>query len=130
MRRIARHLCRSHCLALALLAAAALAGGPAAAQYKFNPANADEQIGKGPRARYFGSVKDEQGRPVPGAMIVVHKAYVFMSDPQGRFAGFAPPRAPTIGCSKRGYRDGRVVQRPGSTGPRKWVQADCVLRRA
>ena len=117
------------CWRLSLLAIVAIAG-PAHAQYKYDPNNPDE-IGKG--ARYFGAVKDDRGRVVEGATVVVQSAYIFMSDHEGRFAGYAPsdlpPKTVAIGCTKPGYSASRIVRRSGASGNRVWVQADCVLRR-
>lgn len=116
-------------LACPILFATALSAGAAQAQYVFNPSNPDEQ---GLATRYFGSVKDEGGKIVPDATIVINHAFTLMADEAGRYSGYAPTdvtgKPALIGCAKPGYSFVKVNQRPGATGKSKWVQADCVLR--
>ena len=127
---------RIQAFAICAALAAALPSS-AGAQYSYDPNNPDE-IGKG--ARYFGSVKDDRGRPVEGATIVVQHAYVFISDYQGRYTGYVPSdltaKTVTVGCAKPGHGLVKLTRRAGSTKvpgakqPSQWVQADCLLRRA
>lgn len=113
----------------AVFLAVALAAGAAQAQYSFNPANPDEQ---GLATRYFGVVKDEAGKVVPDATIVINHAFTFAADETGRYSGYVTTdetgKAALVGCAKPGYAFVRTNQRPGVTGKSKWVQADCFLR--
>lgn len=116
-------------IAFATTLALALSAGGAAAQYAFNPNNPDEQ---GLATRYFGSVKDEAGKFVPDATIIINHAFTIVADETGRYTGYAPTdvtgKPALIGCAKPGYGYVKVSRREGATGKSKWVQADCVLR--
>lgn len=114
----------------ALAAVAGLAFATASyAQYVYDPGNLDES----PTAtRYFGSIKDERGKPLTEAGIIAQQSYVFMTDVTGRFTGHAPDpwyKEEVIGCSKPGYTIVRVNKRFGVTNKKNWVQVDCVLRK-
>lgn len=118
-----------------LLVAALCWSSPVAlAQYTFDPANEDEQ---GEHIRYFGAVKDEEGSLVKDATIVItHKSssFVFVTDNLGRFRGQLPLDAVAgkvaVKCFKAGFEPVRVSKRAGSSGKKRSVQLDCVLRRS
>ena len=116
-------------LALASAAIALLLAAPAAAQYTFDDPGADDI---GPGTKVFGSIKDEKGKPVMGAMLLVEKAYILVTDFSGRYHGNIPPSVDVnkaqVACSKAGYRFVRAAKRPGPPAKKKSVQIDCVLQ--
>ncbi len=106
----------------------------ALAQYTFDPSAADEQE---PGVRFFGSAKDDHGRLVPGATIIVSSDtsnFVFVTDDFGRFSGNLPPDTPidkvATKCWKKGFRLVAVTKRRGPARVKPTVQVDCVLRSA
>jgi hypothetical protein len=115
----------------AILAAMLVAAQPALAQYTYDPSNLDEQ---GPGIKYFGSVKDQRGAIIAGAVVVIQRQYLLVSDGQGRFRANLPATLPTdkvqVSCSKPDYRPVRIAKRLGPAGPKVTVQVDCVLRPA
>jgi hypothetical protein len=114
-----------------LAAAAVLAAASAAhAQYEYDPSNVDEQNAAG---RYFGSIKDQRGKPLPDAGVVVQGSIVLIADKTGRFSGHsseAPVKGERIVCAKPGYVVGKIVTRYGATKGRPWVEINCVLRKS
>ena len=103
----------------------------AAAQYVYNPANADE----GPGIRYFGSAKDDKGALMPGVSVQLASpqlSFLLVTDAEGRFRINLPldMRADTVTpkCFKAGFELVQINKRPGPSGPRLTVQVDCVLR--
>jgi hypothetical protein len=114
-----------------LAAAALLAAASAAhAQYEYDPSNVDEQNAAG---RYFGSIKDDKGKPLPDAGVVVQSLNVLIADKTGRFAGHAvdpPVKGEKIVCAKPGYTVVRIIPRYGATNGKPWAEINCVLRKA
>jgi hypothetical protein len=116
----------------------ALTGPAAMAQnfYTFDPNNADEATKPG--IRYFGAAKDESGKLVSGATIVLEygqASFIFVTDEQGRFKTKLPLEAVaakvSAQCSKSGFKVERVTKRRGpAEGAIQAVQVDCMLRRA
>jgi hypothetical protein len=107
---------------------------PAArAQYAYSPTNPDELAH---HVRYFGSAKDEKGRLLPGALILLYTSggsFTFVTDEQGRFSSDLPfntlPENATLKCAKAGFEPVRLSQRPGPpSAPRPTMQVDCVFR--
>jgi hypothetical protein len=102
----------------------------ALAQYTYDPSNLDEQ---GPGIKYFGSVKDDRGALLKGAVVVIAKQYMVATDNQGRFRQNLPQDLPgenvDATCSLPGYQPVRVLKRRGPNGPKKLVQVDCVMRK-
>lgn len=120
---------RSGRLAVVVAIASLATGTGAQAQYTYDAGNIDELPNS---TRYFGSIKDEKGKPLTEAGVIAQKAYVFMTDVTGRFSGWAPDawyKQEVIGCSKAGYTVVRVTKRFGVTDKKNWVQVDCVLRK-
>jgi len=112
----------------------ALHSTPMSAQYRFNPANKDEQT---PGIRYFGSVKDENGVVISDATITLEAnrvSFVIVTDELGRFhntlALDMTADKVKVSCFKAGYKAIRLSKRPGVMGPRPTVQVDCVLQHA
>jgi hypothetical protein len=102
------------------------------AQYEYDPSAADEQA---PGIRYFGTVKDDRGSLIPGAIVALDSDrfnLVFLTDELGRFHANLPlgttPEKVTPGCSKPGYSLIRVTKRPGPAGVKPTVQIVCILR--
>lgn len=111
--------------ALALFAASA-----AHAQYEYDPSNLDEQSAAG---RYFGSIKDDKGKPLPDAAVVVQQLNVLIADKTGRFTGHAvdpPVKGERIVCAKPGYVVAKIVSRYGATNGKPWAEINCVLRKS
>jgi hypothetical protein len=121
--------------AAALFAACALAlAQRAPAQYSFDPTAADE-LDK-PGVHYFGAARDEAGRYVPAATIVLETittSYTLVTNEQGRFRARLPldatPDVVKASCSKPGYQVLRISKRPGPKSGKAPVQVDCLLRR-
>jgi hypothetical protein len=101
----------------------------ASAQYAYDPHNLDEQ---GPGIKYFGSVKDDRGALLKGAMVLIQHQYIAVTDEQGRFRVNLPETLPgdkvDVSCSDPGYQTIRVTKRVGPQGPKQTVQVDCVMR--
>jgi hypothetical protein len=119
------HRFRARCGALAALLVSTLAG----AQYAYDPRNLDEQ---GPGIKYFGSVKNENGSLMKGAIVLIQHQYMAVTDDQGRFRVNLPETLPgdkvDVSCSNPGYLTIRVTKRLGPHGPKQTVQVDCVMR--
>jgi hypothetical protein len=124
---------RSTCRGLFLASYAALGVlalvTPATAQYAYDPRNLDEQ---GPGIKYFGSVKDEKGALIRGAIVLIQHQYAAVTDAQGRFRVNLPETLPgdkvDVTCTNPGYQTIRLTKRMGPNGPKKTVQIDCVMR--
>jgi len=103
----------------------------ASAQYAYDPRNLDEQ---GPGIKYFGSVKNENGSLLKGAIVLIQHQYMAVTDEQGRFRVNLPETLPgdkvDVSCSNPGYLTIRVTKRLGPHGPKQTVQVDCVMRTA
>jgi hypothetical protein len=124
-------LTRACALVCTLLTASS---APVSAQYRFNPANKDEQTAG---IRYFGSVKDENGVVISDATITIEAdrvSFVIVTDELGRFhdtlALDMTANKVKVGCFKAGYKSIRLTKRAGVIGPRPTVQVDCVLQHA
>lgn len=108
-----------------------LAVSVANAQYSFDLDDLEE----GEHIRYFGSVKDVNGKVVSGATIMLAASgfgsFVFVTDELGRFRGHLPLEAVAdevvATCSKTGFTFVRITKRPGPKGAVPTVQVDCVL---
>jgi hypothetical protein len=99
-------------------------------QYQYDPSNLDEKNAAG---RYFGSIKDEKGKPLPDAGVVVQQANVLIADKTGRFTGHAvetPVKGERIVCAKPGYSVVKISTRYGATKGKPWVEINCVLRKS
>ena len=114
-------------------AVAAVAASAAAAQYVYNPANADE----GPGVRFFGSAKNDDGALLPGVSILLENgqlSVLIATNDQGRYRVDLPvdtqPERVTAKCFKTGMQFVRMVRRSAPKGPKVMVQLDCVLRAA
>jgi hypothetical protein len=111
-------------------ALAAFAASATHAQYEYDPSNLDEQNAAG---RYFGSIKDDKGKPLPDAGVVVQQANVLIADKTGRFTGHAvekPVKGERIVCAKPGYSVVKITTRYGATKGKPWVEINCVLRKS
>jgi hypothetical protein len=101
----------------------------ASAQYAYDPSNLDEQ---GPGIKYFGSVKNDKGSLMKGAIVLIQHQYMAVTDDQGRFRVNLPETLPAdkvdVSCSNPGFQTVRVSKRLGPHGPKKTVQIDCVMR--
>jgi hypothetical protein len=101
----------------------------ATAQYAYDPRNLDEQ---GPGIKYFGSVKNEKGSLLKGAIVLIQHQYMAVTDEQGRFRVNLPETLPgdkvDVSCSNPGYQTIFVTKRLGPHGPKETVQVDCVMR--
>jgi hypothetical protein len=99
------------------------------AQYAYDPNSLDEQ---GPGIKYFGSVKDEKGGLLKGAIVMIQYQYIAVTDEQGRFRMNLPDDLPgdkvAVSCVNPGYETTRVNKRPGPHGPKQTVQIDCIMR--
>jgi hypothetical protein len=130
-----RGILRQRSMSAIVLGALAIMGGSiAVAQYVFDPTAPDE-VGP-PGIRYFGSVKDEEGRLLAGATIALvadKRNFVFVTDMQGRFRGKLPLDLTStkiaVKCWKAGFLFVRVAKRPGPAAVSPTVQVDCMLRR-
>lgn len=112
---------------------ACVVASAAAAQYIYNPANADE----GPGVRFFGSAKDENGALLSGVSILLQSgqlSVLLATNEQGRYRVDLPvdtrPERVTAKCFKNGLQVVRITRRPGPKGPKVTVQLDCLLRAA
>lgn len=112
---------------------ASITASAAAAQYVYNPANADE----GPGVRFFGSVKDDGGVLLPDVSVLLESgqlSVLIATNEQGRYRVDLPvdtqPERVTAKCFKKGFQLVRMNRRPGPKGPKVMVQLDCVLRPA
>jgi hypothetical protein len=106
---------------------------PAAAQYDYDPSAADER--DDPGIRWFGSVKDERGKLIEGAIVRLESDRfnrVFLTDEVGRFQTSLPRETPTAQvvakCSKPGFSLISVTKRLGPRGVKPTVQVICILR--
>jgi hypothetical protein len=101
----------------------------ASAQYAYDPRNLDEQ---GPGIKYFGSVKNDKGSLLKGAIVLIEHQYLAVTDDQGRFRVNLPETLPgdkvDVSCSNPGYQTILVTKRLGPHGPKQTVQVDCVMR--
>lgn len=116
-----------------LAAAGLLVMASSSAQYVFDSLAEDDHDEGG--IRYFGSAKDQKGKLVAGASIVVvdpQAAFIFVTNDEGRFRGRLPAGTDTsqvqLKCSKAGYQQVRVTKRPGPANAEPTVQVDCLLR--
>jgi hypothetical protein len=100
----------------------------ATAQYAYDPRNLDEQ---GPGIKYFGSVKNDKGSLLKGAIVLIEHQYMAVTDDQGRFRVNLPETLPgdkvDVSCSNPGYQTILVTKRMGPHGPKETVQVDCVM---
>jgi hypothetical protein len=120
---------RHRLLGAAGMAFVALTTLPSAwAQYSYDPRNQDEQ---GPGIKYFGSVKDDRGALLNGAVVMIQHEYMLVSDDQGRFRSNLPANLPgekvAVTCSHPGYQPIRIIKRLGPHGPKEIVEVDCVM---
>ena len=111
----------------------ALLAAPAAAQYTYDPANADE-VAK-PGTLFFGAAKDDRGHPVADVTIFIEgeqSSFVLLTDRIGRFSRKllldAPPDRAVLRCAKQGWKVLRLSRRAGPAANGTSLQVDCVLR--
>jgi hypothetical protein len=116
-------------LALSIVPGTLFFTSSAIAQYAYDPSNLDEQ---GPGIKYFGSVKNANGSLMKGAIVLIQRQYMAVTDDQGRFRVNLPETLPgdkvDVSCSNPGYQQMRVTKRLGPHGPKETVQVDCVMR--
>jgi hypothetical protein len=110
-----------------------LSGSPVVAQYEYDPLNADE-IGR-KDIRVFGVVKDDRGRFVEGATVLVDQVTLIQvqtTSVSGRYTVSLPieisPDQIKVSCSKPGYDFVRLTRLAGGADKKKWVEVNCFLR--
>jgi hypothetical protein len=110
-----------------------LAATSAVAQYEYDPLNADE-IGRHD-IRVFGVVKDDRGRFVEGATVLIDQVTLIQvqtTSVSGRYTVSLPieisPDQIRVSCSKPGYDFMRQTRIAGGADKKKWVEVNCLLR--